>query len=88
MRLETELQATKVRLAQAEGQLRGRERELGRLAELLRQTQGAEYEAWIKTAKVEEGAAGGGHVAHGGKRRTNASAEPVDVKLVWGTSDG
>lgn len=65
VRLETELQATKVRLAQAEGQLRGRERELGRLAELLRQTQGTEYEAWLKTAKVEEGAFGGGRGVHG-----------------------
>ncbi|KAG2450781.1 hypothetical protein HYH02_004618 [Chlamydomonas schloesseri] len=55
IKLEAELQAVKVRLAQAEGGLRTSEREAARLAELLRQTQGAEVEAWLKQAKSEEG---------------------------------
>ncbi|GIM00811.1 hypothetical protein Vretimale_5731 [Volvox reticuliferus] len=55
VKLEAELTTAKVRLTQAEGAVRTRERELTRLAELLRQTQGAEVEAWLKRAKLEEG---------------------------------
>ncbi|GLI64985.1 hypothetical protein VaNZ11_008410 [Volvox africanus] len=55
VKLEAELTTAKVRLTQAEGSVRTRERELARLAELLRQTQGAEVEAWLKQAKLEEG---------------------------------
>ncbi|GLC33253.1 hypothetical protein PLESTM_000040900 [Pleodorina starrii] len=55
VKLEAELTAAKVRLTQAEGAVRTRERELAKLAELLRQTQGAEVEAWLKQAKSEEG---------------------------------
>ncbi|GIL44765.1 hypothetical protein Vafri_2272 [Volvox africanus] len=55
VKLEAELTTAKVRLTQAEGAVRTRERELARLAELLRQTQGAEVEGWLKQAKLEEG---------------------------------
>ncbi|EFJ49191.1 hypothetical protein VOLCADRAFT_117327 [Volvox carteri f. nagariensis] len=55
VKLEAELTASKVRLTQAEGAVRTRERELARLADLLRQTQGAEVEAWLKQSKLEEG---------------------------------
>lgn len=55
-RMCTHVCRSQVRATQLEGAVRGRDRELEKLAEMLRLTRSLEYDAYVKQSKTEEGA--------------------------------
>lgn len=55
MKLEGEATALRVRVTTVEGAVRARDREIAKLAEMLRDGKSAAYETYSKANKAEEG---------------------------------